>query len=74
MAIISLKNGAEIAILGIRHHGPGSARNVRDFLDSFQPDCLLIEGPPDANALVGVAIEEEVIPPLALLVYNPKEL
>jgi hypothetical protein len=33
------------AILGIRHHGPGSARSVVAELDRLQPAMVLIEGP-----------------------------
>src|ERR1700761_4091720 len=57
-------------ILGIRHHGPGSARSVCETLEALDPDCLLIEGPPDAEAVLSLAIHEEIKPPVALLVYD----
>ncbi len=62
---------AEIQIYGIRHHGPGSARSLRAALNAFRPDCLLIEGPPDADDLIGLASHEGMVPPVALLVYRP---
>lgn len=58
-------------ILGIRHHGPGSARSVARELERIAPDCVLIEGPPDANDLLAFAAHEEMKPPVALLVYRP---
>lgn len=61
----------EIRLFGIRHHGPGSARSLRAALDAFRPDCLLIEGPPDAEALIPLAAEAGMAPPVALLVYRP---
>ncbi|MBP6826009.1 MAG: hypothetical protein KA165_05520, partial [Saprospiraceae bacterium] len=61
-------------IFGIRHHGPGSARSLLRALDTFRPDVILIEGPPDANALIGEVAHPEMTPPVALLVYNPKNL
>ncbi|GJE26463.1 DUF5682 family protein [Methylobacterium organophilum] len=61
----------EIRLYGIRHHGPGSARSLRAALDAFAPDCLLIEGPPDAEALIPLAAAEGMTPPVALLVYRP---
>ena len=61
-------------IYGIRHHGPGSSKSLLKALDEQQPDCLLIEGPPDADALIKHVSNEGLKPPVALLVYNPKDL
>ncbi|WP_027171104.1 DUF5682 family protein [Methylobacterium sp. 10] len=60
----------EVRIFGIRHHGPGSARSLRAALDAFRPDCLLIEGPPDADALIPLVADPAMAPPVALLVYR----
>ncbi len=57
-----------VRILGIRHHGPGSARAVVDALDRHDPDVVLIEGPPEADALVPW-VGKGVVPPVALLSY-----
>ncbi|MEU9790525.1 DUF5682 family protein [Streptomyces sparsogenes] len=56
-------------LLGVRHHGPGSARAVRAALDACGPDAVLIEGPPEGDALVGFAAEEGMRPPVALLAH-----
>lgn len=61
-------------VFGIRHHGPGSARNLANALESMAPDIILIEGPPGGNALIKMAEYEEMEPPVALLIYNPKAL
>ena len=58
-------------ILGVRHHGPGSARSVVRALEEMQPDAVLIEGPPDANDLIPLAGRAEFEPPVAILVYLP---
>jgi Family of unknown function (DUF5682) len=60
-----------ITVYGIRHHGPGSARSVRAALAGQRPDVVLIEGPPEADELVGLAAEEDMRPPVALLGYVP---
>ncbi|RZQ61332.1 DUF5682 family protein [Amycolatopsis suaedae] len=60
---------SEVALLGIRHHGPGSARAVRARLERLRPDVVLIEGPPEADALVRHAAEDGLRPPVALLAY-----
>ena len=58
-----------IHIFGIRHHGPGSARSVRRALDELRPDCVLIEGPPDADALIPFIGQSGMVPPVAILVH-----
>ncbi|MEU6847634.1 DUF5682 family protein [Streptomyces sp. NPDC046716] len=56
-------------LLGVRHHGPGSARAVRRALDEAAPAAVLIEGPPEADALVPLAAEPDMRPPVALLAH-----
>ncbi|MBA3534194.1 MAG: hypothetical protein H0T73_19915 [Ardenticatenales bacterium] len=62
-----------IHIFGIRHHGPGSARSLRQALETLQPDIILVEGPPDAAGVLPLLIHEEMQPPVALLIYVPGE-
>ncbi|MFI9081789.1 DUF5682 family protein [Streptomyces sioyaensis] len=56
-------------LLGVRHHGPGSARAVRAALEQYTPAAVLIEGPPEADELVPLAAREEMRPPVALLAH-----
>ena len=56
---------------GIRHHGAGSARHLLHALKQFQPNHILIEGPPEANELLSLLAEESMNPPVALLAYQP---
>ncbi|GGY92395.1 DUF5682 family protein [Streptomyces poonensis] len=60
-------------LLGVRHHGPGSARAVRAALDEARPRVVLIEGPPEADGLVPLAAEEDMRPPVALLAHAVDE-
>ncbi|MFC0040163.1 DUF5682 family protein [Actinomadura rayongensis] len=60
---------AVVEVYGVRHHGPGSARAVRRALAAFGPDAVLIEGPPEADALVPLAADPGMTPPVALLAY-----
>ena len=62
-----------VTVFGIRHHGPGSARSLREALRALSPDVILIEGPPDANDLIPLAADAQMSPPVALLVYLPNE-
>ncbi|MFI8102396.1 DUF5682 family protein [Streptomyces sp. NPDC086023] len=57
------------ALLGVRHHGPGSARAVRAALDAVRPAAVLIEGPPEADDLLPLAADPGMRPPVALLAH-----
>jgi uncharacterized protein DUF5682 len=56
-------------ILGIRHHGPGSARAVRTALDELDPALVLIEGPPELDTVASLVADEGMRPPVAGLCY-----
>ncbi|MDT0302490.1 DUF5682 family protein, partial [Streptomonospora wellingtoniae] len=58
-----------VHVLGVRHHGPGSARSVAAELERIGPELVLIEGPPEADGLVGLV--GELTPPVSLLAYVP---
>lgn len=63
----------EPLLLGVRHHGPGSARGVAAALDAYRPRAVLIEGPPEADAIVALAGDEDMRPPVALLAHAVDE-
>ncbi|MFI6289415.1 DUF5682 family protein [Streptomyces sp. NPDC051018] len=56
-------------LLGVRHHGPGSARAVLAALEGAAPRVVLIEGPPEGDALLPLAADEQMRPPVALLAH-----
>jgi len=58
-----------VAVLPIRHHGPGSARSLTAELDRLQPSAVLIEGPADADPVLALAADPGMVPPVALLAY-----
>ncbi|HEV8190683.1 MAG TPA: DUF5682 family protein [Ktedonobacterales bacterium] len=58
-------------IFGIRHHGPGCARALRAALERLTPDVVLVEGPPDAHAVLPLLTNKKMRPPVALLLYVP---
>ena len=58
-----------VTLLGIRHHGPGSARAVAAALAELDPDIVLIEGPPEADELIPLTAHPAMRPPVALLAY-----
>src|ERR1700759_2981501 len=60
---------ARLHLLGIRHHGPGSAALLRQALDALDPDCVLIEGPPEGDALIPYVADAGMTPPVAMLLH-----
>ncbi|WP_202387778.1 DUF5682 family protein [Nocardioides flavescens] len=61
--------GALVEVLGVRHHGPGSARSVAEALDELDPDLVVIEGPPELDGLLELGGRRDLVPPVAGLVY-----
>ncbi|MEV6112234.1 DUF5682 family protein, partial [Streptomyces sp. NPDC052109] len=66
-------HGSGPLLLGVRHHGPGSARAVRAALDAARPVAVLIEGPPEADPLIPLAADPDLRPPVALLAHAVDE-
>ena len=64
---------ATVHLFGIRHHGPGCARSLVRALEQIRPDCVLIEGPPEADDLLATVLDDAMVPPVALLGYCPDE-
>lgn len=65
-----------ITILGIRHHGVGSAKNVLERLVEIQPDMLLVEGAPELDGITHWIGNKQLKPPVAVLGYqidNPQQ-
>ncbi|WP_228993251.1 DUF5682 family protein [Streptomyces sp. DH8] len=56
-------------LLGVRHHGPGSARAVLAALAAARPTAVLVEGPPEGDALLSLAADPAMRPPVALLAH-----
>ena len=56
----------DIHRLGVRHHGPGSARSVLRALHEIRPDAVLVELPADVERLLPWVVEG-LVPPVSLL-------
>ena len=62
-----------VHILGIRHHGPGSAALLRKALDALNPVCVLVEGPPEGDELIQYVADPDLKPPVAMLLHAADE-
>jgi len=67
------KAASPFHLFGVRHHGPGCARSLLRALEDLQPDCLLVEGPPDGEEMLALVNDAGLVPPVALLIYNPED-
>jgi hypothetical protein len=63
----------DVHILGIRHHGPGSAHSVAEALATLRPDLVLVEGPPELDQVLPLISDPEMTPPVAGLIYAPEQ-
>lgn len=63
----------QVKVFGIRHHGPGSAKRLYKALQEWQPECLLVEAPQDAEKSLQQILTKGFDPPVALLMYNPSD-
>ena len=64
----------EIKYFGIRHHGPGSSKSLLKALQLMQPDVILLEGANEIDGLLPYINDIGLMPPVAALIYNPKNL
>ena len=71
MPIADVAERVSVHLLGIRHHGPGSARSVVAALVDLAPDVVLIELPAEAGeqAVISLIADVEMVAPVALLGY-----
>jgi hypothetical protein len=63
-----------VYLLGIRHHGPGSAISVNNALAEIQPEVILLEGPPELEPILEWLGHKEMSLPVAALLYDKKEV
>ncbi|MEJ1237118.1 DUF5682 family protein [Chryseolinea sp. T2] len=62
-----------VHILGIRHHGVGSARHVQEQLALIKPNLVLVEGPPEITEVLNTIGDADLVPPVAIMVYHVDE-
>src|SRR5688572_23653237 len=59
-----------VHLFPVRHHSPRAARCLRAWLETVQPQLILVEGPSDAESLIPVITDPESQPPIAILAYS----
>lgn len=56
-----------ITYFPIRHHSPACARHLRQWIEHFQPESIIIEGPGSHDDWIPLLVSHECIGPVALL-------
>lgn len=59
-----------VHLFPVRHHSPRTSSVLLETLSRLDPELVLIEGPSDANALIGAITESDTVPPVAILAYR----
>jgi len=67
------QSNERLHILGIRHHGPGSAALLRKALDVLDPASVLVEGPPEGDEVIQYIADPDLKPPVAILLHAADE-
>lgn len=60
---------SSIQYFPIRHHSPACAFHLKKMIAMYQPDCILIEGPQNAQDQIAVLDHPETKAPVALYYY-----
>ena len=63
--IIPFDFSAPCLYFPIRHHSPACSWHLKKAIEEYRPDCILIEGPENADSLIPVLASEESKTPLA---------
>ena len=63
--VISFDWDAPILYFPIRHHSPVCAWHLERTIERYRPDCILVEGPENANELVELLTDPETVAPVA---------
>lgn len=63
---------APVLFFPVRHHSPVCSFHLKKAIEDYSPDCILIEGPKNAEALIPTLIHRDTKPPLALY-YSYKD-
>lgn len=53
----------------VRHHSPACSFHLERAMELYQPDCVLIEGPQNANALISTLTHADTVAPVAFYYY-----
>lgn len=57
---------SDMIIFPVRHHSPACSLQLERAAKLYRPDCILIEGPSDADGLISYLCSEGITPPVCI--------
>ena len=67
--IIPFDYGQNVLLYPIRHHSPACAYHLEKVIEHYQPDCILVEGPENANERIEDLVNEDTVLPVAFYYF-----
>lgn len=67
--IIPFEYSLPVLFFPVRHHSPACSYHLQRVMEKYKPDCILVEGPQNANKLISVLTDEGTVPPVAFYYY-----
>lgn len=64
--VIPFSLDAPVLYYPVRHHSPACAWHLERLIGRYAPDCILVEGPENANGLIPVLTDPDTKAPVAL--------
>lgn len=64
--VIPFSLDAPVLYYPVRHHSPACAWHLERIIQRYAPDCILVEGPENANDLIPVLVHPDTKTPIAL--------
>lgn len=64
--VIHFSLDAPVLYYPVRHHSPACAWHLEQIIERYAPDCILVEGPENANELIPVLTHPDTKAPIAL--------
>ena len=65
--VISKEN--PVLFFPVRHHSPACSFHLKRAMEAYEPDCVLIEGPQNAQDMIPTLTHEETTAPVALYYF-----
>ena len=67
--ISGIESVGPVRFFPIRHHSPACSYHLRRLIETWRPDCILIEGPENAETLIPVLCHADTQAPVAFYYY-----
>lgn len=67
--IIPFDYEQNILFFPIRHHSPACSYHLLKTIEQYKPDCILVEGPQNANRLIPILTHEDTAMPIAFYYF-----